>query len=95
MTTTRFRDGPVGLGGQARHQAWTSRPETEEEGGHKLEALDPFGAQVAAIQATWVEAQPHQMVLFPDIKSVAIPPHKTWKDSRRNYVGIRGRQEPS
>lgn len=32
-------------------------------------------------------AQPLQSVLFPETKTVVIPPHKTWMDSLPNYAG--------
>lgn len=42
-------DPTIGVGGHARSKAQTERPEIEEDEGGELEALDPFGAQVAAI----------------------------------------------
>lgn len=47
----------VGLCGRARCQARAERLKAEEDEGGEREALDLFGAQVAAIQATGVDTQ--------------------------------------
>lgn len=72
-------DNPgVGLGSRACHQNRSRQLDSKEDKGDKQEALNPFRALVTSLQATGVEVQPLQRVLFPGTKTVVIPPQSTY-----------------
>lgn len=75
------------MSGSARHADWIKWSDMQEGKGKEQVASDPFGAQVAAIRAIGVDALHLQTVLFPDTRTVVIPPSETWINSLPNYAG--------